>query len=325
MGLRHAVILASALVLIACSDAKPPQETLETTIRGMNAAALSPDARFALVAAVDHGGSLWDLGSGERLFDWNHQQGEFTTLNHAAFSPDGLYAVSASPFDMVLWSTQTGQPQWYWKTPDEILDIALVENGQFALLGLANAEAVMFDIQNGGVTRRLYHPARVRSVAISADGSLAITGADDYVARAWNVSTEAVLFERVFNNQIDAVALAPNLQYAFSAETLGSAQIWDVTTGETIVSLSGDEALWPRRISYLSARFSSDSRQILTGTASGLVQLWDVISGSEIARWRVATKEQYGPVQTGVYDLAFGPGNSVSALGSNGIWNRFER
>jgi len=325
MRFRLLGALLSLSLLTACSDASGPNQTLETTVRGANAAAVSSDASIALVAAVDHGGSLWDLRSGERLFDWNHQQGNFTTLNHTRFSRDNLYAVTASPFDMVLWSTQTGEPQWYWKTPDEILDIDLVGSGEFALLGLANAEAVIFDIQNGGVLRRMYHPASVRSVAVNADGNIALTGADDYIARVWDTSTQTVLFERQFENIIDSVALAPNEQYAFSAEALGSAQIWSITTGELIHSLSGDEWYWPKRISYLSARFSNDSTQLLTGTASGLVQLWDVASGAELNRWRVATKESYGPVQTGVYDVAFGPGNSVSAMGSNGIWNLFSR
>lgn len=325
MRFRLLGALLSLSLLTACSDASGPNQTLETTVRGANAAAVSSDASIALVAAVDHGGSLWDLRSGERLFDWNHQQGNFTTLNHTRFSRDNLYAVTASPFDMVLWSTQTGEPQWYWKTPDEILDIDLVGSGEFALLGLANAEAVIFDIQNGGVLRRMYHPASVRSVAVNADGNIALTGADDYIARVWDTSTQTVLFERQFENIIDSVALAPNEQYAFSAEALGSAQIWSITTGELIHSLSGDEWYWPKRISYLSARFSNDSTQLLTGTASGLVQLWDVASGAELNRWRVATKESYGPVQTGVYDVAFGPGNSVSAMGSNGLWNLFSR
>ncbi|HSG03209.1 MAG TPA: hypothetical protein VLA39_05690 [Marinobacterium sp.] len=317
--------LFSLSILTACSDAPGPSQSLETTVRGANAAAISSDASLALVAAVDHGGSLWDLQSGERLFDWNHQQGSFTTLNHTRFSRDNLYAVTASPFDMVLWSTQTGEPQWYWKTPDEILDIELVGGGNFALLGLANAEAVIFDIQNGGVLRRMYHPASVRSVATNADGNLALTGADDYVVRVWDTSTQTVIIERQYENIIDSVALAPNEQFAFSAETLGSAQIWNIATGELIQSLSGDEWYWPKRVSYLSARFSNDSSQLLTGSAAGLVQLWDVASGTELQRWRVATKEAYGPVQTGIYDVAFGPGNSISALGSNGIWNRFNR
>jgi len=317
--------LFSLSILTACSDAPGPSQSLETTVRGANAAAISSDASLALVAAVDHGGSLWDLQSGERLFDWNHQQGSFTTLNHTRFSRDNLYAVTASPFDMVLWSTQTGEPQWYWKTPDEILDIELVGGGNFALLGLANAEAVIFDIQNGGVLRRMYHPASVRSVAANADGNLALTGADDYVVRVWDTSTQTVIIERQYENIIDSVALAPNEQFAFSAETLGSAQIWNIATGEVIQSLSGDEWYWPKRVSYLSARFSNDSSQLLTGSAAGLVQLWDVASGTELQRWRVATKEAYGPVQTGIYDVAFGPGNSISALGSNGIWNRFNR
>lgn len=125
--------LLSLSLLTACSDAPGPQQTLETTIRGANAATLSSDANFALVAAVDHGGSLWDLSSGERLFDWNHQQGGYTTLNHTRFSKDNRLAVTASPFDLVLWSIETGEPQWYWKTPDEIDDIDLVSDGRYAL------------------------------------------------------------------------------------------------------------------------------------------------------------------------------------------------
>ena len=61
--------LLSLSLLTACSDAPGPQQTLETTIRGANAATLSSDGNFALVAAVDHGGSLWDLRLGERPFD----------------------------------------------------------------------------------------------------------------------------------------------------------------------------------------------------------------------------------------------------------------
>lgn len=243
--------LLSLSLLTACSDAPGPQQMLETTVRGANAAALSQNANFALVAAVDHGGSLWDMRSDERLFDWNHQ--------------------------------------------------------------------------HGGVLKRMYHPASVRSVAINDEGSLALTGADDYVARIWDVANEEVLFERTFTNIIDSVALAPNNRLAFTAETLGSAQIWDITTGETVHSLSGDEWYWPKRVSYLSAHFSDDSTLLLTGTASGLVQLWDTGSDKELDRWRVATKEKYGPVQTGVYDVVFGPDNSISAMGSNGLWNRFNR
>ena len=325
MAKRLSGFLLSLALLTACSDTPAPQQTLETTVRGANSAALSSDSQYALVAAVDHGGSLWDLRSGERLFDWNHQSSSYTTINHTAFSTDNLFAVTATPFEIVLWSTQTGEPQWFWKTPDEILDLDILANGRYALLALANAEAVIFDIQQGGVLKRLYHPASVRSVAINDAGSLALTGADDYVARLWDVASEQIKFEREFSNLINTQAISPNDRFAFTAETLGSAQIWDLTSGETLHSLSGDEWYWPKRVSYLSARFSSDSSQLLTGTASGLVQLWDVGSGKEIGRWRVSTKEQYGPVQTAVYDVSFGPGTSISALGSNGIWNRFDR
>ena len=319
-----AQVLASALILSGCSDAEPPSVTLEMTTQGVNTAILSEDGRYALVGAVAHGGALWDTLNQNRLYDWNHSSDGYTTISQGDFSPNGQFAVTASPLDMVLWNTQTGQPVWFWKAPGEILDIALTSDGTRALLGLANHEAVLFDIKDGGILRNLVHPARVRSVALSQDEQLVLTGGDDYIARVWDLESGQQTSERSFENKVDSVALSPNGDLAFSSATLSSAQIWNTQTGELVSSLSGDEPVWTRRISYLTARFSSDGSRLLTGSASGLVQLWDVQTGDELKRWRLATKEVYGPIQTSVYAVAFGPGNSVSAVGSNGIWNLFD-
>ncbi len=324
MRLLPAALLASLLVLTGCSDDKAPATTLETTIQGANSASISSDGRYAIVGALTHGGALWDTRGQSRLYAWNHSASGYTTISASAFSPENKFAVTASPVDMVLWNVQTGKPVWFWKAPGEILDIALTTNGNHALLGLANHEAVLFDIQNGGILKTLLHPARVRSLSLSRDERLVATGADDYIARVWNLETGKLISQRAFENKIDTVALSPNGNLVFSAATLSSAQIWDAKTGQLVSSLTGDEKLWTRRVSYLTSRFSNDGSRLLTGTASGLVQLWDVPTGKELLRWRLATKESYGPTQTSVYAVAFGPGNSVSALGSNGIWNLFD-
>ena len=318
-----AAVLASTLVLTGCSEGEPPSATLEMTTQGANSATLSRDGRYAIVGAVAHGGALWDAQRQERLFDWNHSSLGYTTISESSFSPENQFAVTASPLDLVLWNTQSGQPVWYWKAPGEILDIYLTSNGSRALLGLANHEAVLFDIQNGGILQSLVHPGRVRTVDLSRDTRIAVTGSDDYVARVWNMQTGEVISQREFENTIDRVAISPNGNLVFSAATLSSAQIWNAQTGQLVSSLTGDETIWPRRVSYLAARFSNDGTRLLTGTASGLVQLWDVQTGSQLQRWRVATKEAYGPTQTSVYAVAFGPGSSISAIGSNGIWNLF--
>lgn len=322
--LRGTTILLS-LCLAGCADTTGPDAFFPTSAMGINTAALSSDSRSAIIAAVEHGGALWDVNSAGRLFDWNHVDAGYTSIATAAFSPASNYAVTANAIDMVLWDVQSGESLAYWQSPGEVLDIALNRGADRALLGLTNGQAVLFDVRNGGILQTLNHQARVRSLAMDPDAQLAVTGADDYVARVWDIATGRLLSERHYDNNIDTVALSENQQLVFSSASLSSAQIWDARSGELISSISGDEWLWTRRVSYLAARFSEDGSELVTGSASGLVQLWDVRSGAELQRWRVKTLGRYGPVQASVYAVAFGPGRQITAIGSNGLVNRFER
>lgn len=320
--MKRLALLLLVLALSGCDSAQNPENSYPLTARGGYSASLAVDGRFAIIGSFDFGGHFWDLQSRERLYDWNHAEGSFSDLIASAFSPDGDFAVTATTTDIVLWQTVNGQPVWFWSSPGEILDMALSRNGDFALLGLANHTAVYFDVKNGGVRHTLRHPARVRSVALSQDGRFALTGADDYVARFWDLANETLISELPFDNVVNRVALSPTGELAFSAATLSSARVWDTRTGEIVQSLSGDETFIPRRLSHLAARFSVDGNQLLTGTASGKVMLWDTQSGRLEKSWRIAQRGRMGPVQTGVHAVGFsGKDNTFLAIGSNGLLN----
>lgn len=318
---RRLLALASGLLLSACGSGDAPHSAHAYTAQGSYSASLSPDSTRAVVGSIQHGGSLWDVNQHERLYDWNHQQGSYTNIVASAFSPDGTFAATASSQDLVLWNSDNGQPVWFWSAPAEILALALSPLGDLALLGLANHEAVYFDIKNGGVRRALRHPARVRAVALDRSASLALTGSDDYNARLWDLNSGQLRHQIAFSNTVDTVALSPDGARAFSSGSLDKAVIWDTASGEVLHTLSGREAFWQRRISYLSARFSDDGRQLLTGSAAGSIQLWDVASGKELRHWQAQKRDIYGPVYTGVYSVGFGPAGTWYALGSNGLLN----
>lgn len=318
---RACAPLIAALLLIGCSSGDAPESAHAYTSQGVYSATLSDDSRYAVLGSNRHGGSLWDTQRHERLYDWNHTQGDYTGIIDSAFSPDGRFAVTASSIDLVLWNTDNGSPVWYWSAPAEILSVDLAPAGDFALLGLANHQAVYFDIKNGGIRRSFRHPARIRSVALDGSAGLALTGADDYRARLWSITTGEELRSIEFGNTVDTVALSRDGRLAFSSATLDLAYIWDTRSGEILHTLSGDETLWKRRVSYISARFSDDGRQLLTGTASGLVQLWDVGTGRELRGWRVDKREAYGPTSAGVAAVGFGSDNRYYAIGTNGLLN----
>lgn len=318
---RVAALLCSALLLTGCGTGDDPESWQEYTAQGIYSATLSPDGNHAIVGSTQHGGSYWDTRRHERLYDWNHKQGDYTNIVDSSFSPDGRFAATASSIDLVLWNTDDGKPIWYWIAPSEVLSIALSTNGDYALLGLANHQAVYFDIKNGGIRRTLLHPARIRSVALDSGSGLALTGADDYTARLWEMSSGEELHSISFDNTVDTVELSDDGRFAFSSATLDKAYIWDTRSGQILHTLSGDEMLWKKRISYISARFSSDGSQLLTGSASGSVQLWDVSSGKELRKWQTKKRDAYGPTSTSIEAVGFGNDGRYYAVGSNGLIN----
>jgi len=317
------LVLAAGLLSGCDGSADSASASLALTeTSGAYSADLSSRGEQALVGAVSHGGSLWDLDQKARQFDWNHQAGVFTVLPAVDFSPEGRFALTANTQDLVLWNVKTGAAEGYWSSPGEILDVTLSRDGNYALLGLANHEAVYFDVRRGGVRTSLRHPARVRSVDLSADERLALTGSDDYRARLWDLESGTELQQVELGNTVDTVALAPNGRLAFSAGSLDQAIVWNTESGDVLFHLSGDEHFFPKRVSYLSARFSSNSDQLLAGRADGTVELWDISRKSVLRRWKLDKRASYGPTSTGVLAVQFGSdGASWLAVGSNGLVN----
>ncbi|MEH6625531.1 MAG: hypothetical protein V7739_03735 [Motiliproteus sp.] len=320
---RLPLVLSTTLLLAACGSGDSPEREVEYAIQGLYSAALSSDGKFAIVGSIQHGGSLWDTSDQERLYNWNHQKGEYTNIVASAFSPDNQYAVTAGQQKMVLWEVSSGSPHWFWNAPAGVLDIDLAPNGSFALLGLSNHTAVYFDIKNGGVKRTLHHDSPIESVDLSDDGLLALTGSGNHQAKLWNMQDGSLLHTLDHENSVNTVALSPNSRYAFSASQLDKAYIWDTSSGEILHTLSGDEGYIKKRLSYTAAVFSPNSDQLLTGNTSGVVQLWDVREGTELRRWTVFFRDAFRPTSATLYALGFGD-NGYKAIAANGYINELK-
>ncbi|MDO6565006.1 hypothetical protein Q4488_16620 [Amphritea sp. 1_MG-2023] len=312
--------LLLATLLTGCSNSDEPAKYVEYSLKGTYSATLSPQSTYAAIGSFNHGGSLWNVTQHERLYNWNHKAGDYSLISVSAFSPDELYAATAEQQELVLWNLSNGQPEGFWSSPAEILAMDLSANGNYALLGLANHTAVYFDIKHGGVMQTFRHDARVKSVDLSDDALIALTGDDAYNAQLWDMQTNQVIHSLKFGNIVDTVALSPNQQLAFSSGTLDKAVIWSTLDGTVRHTLSDNQDLFGRRLSFISARFSPDNRQLLTGTASGSVQLWDTQSGEMLRSWTIQKRDIYGPTSAGVYAVGFGD-SIYYAIGSNGIIN----
>lgn len=299
-------------LLMACSSGNSPTKQWEVASQGLYSGCLSSNAEHVLVGSIHHGSSYWQVNPAERLYDWNHKADSLTGVLSCALSDNDQYASTAEHRKIVLWSAQTGEAFWLWEAPANIKDMALNNTGQFALLGLDSYEAVLFDIQNGGVKLRMPHDGVVQTVSMSRDGRWAMTGSDGSEVKVWNLSTGKLIHSWQLNNQIKVVSIAQDGRLGLAASHRGDTLIWDLASGQEVAHLPLENGY------YMSARFNDRATQLLTGSSSGQVILWDAQNAQKLKVWQLAPRTGWVNKVTQVLDVGFAS-QGYRAVGANGV------
>ena len=168
-------------------------------------------------------------------------------------------------------------------------------------------------------TRRILegHQGPVQAVAVSPDGSRALSGSADSTLILWDLtSSEIVRRFKAHTDAVNAVAYLPAGDQAISASADGTLILWDLASGEIIrnfqghlgpiwdvavnpdgeTALSGGDdqtlILWNLQTggiiqrleghpaAVLSLDISPDGSAVLSGTADGGLFLWDLETGA---------------------------------------------
>jgi hypothetical protein len=319
---RRIILLCLSLLiagLTGCDSGNPASKTWKYANQGILSGDLAGDGGRALIGSIQHGGSLWDVTKGERLFNWNHKQGEFSTLRAVALSADGKTAATVERDELVTWDTGTGKYKAFWKVPDVVLSIHLSADGRFALMGLRNNTASYFDLVRGGTLRTLSHAAEIRTLGLTADGKQAITGSDDMSVKVWSLADGKPLFSHEHQNQVKTVAITADGLYALSTAQREDAIIWNLKTGKPQVTLGYNYE------NFTAARFSTKGDRLLLGTFQGRIYLVDVKSGKELKRWHSKPRQIWGGASSkAIVSLAFGKNGEHLALASDGIMGLYK-
>src|SRR5258708_25770664 len=159
-----------------------------------------------------------------------------------------------------VWQTTNGQQLWSY-TGDQayVTAITLSPNGK-QIASCGNKPIVLF-ASNSGV-------------------------------RIWDATSgKRVLTYTGHSQSIDLSALAwsPDGKYLASGGTDQTVQIWDATTGEHLLTYSGhaNQPAIPNLASSYSITalaWSPDSTHIVSGAASGPIQVWKISTGSSLAK-----------------------------------------
>ena len=300
------LLLAMLCCLSACEKHLPPSLSTEIAKKGLYAADITANTDFVVAGSIYHGGSLWRLSDRERLFNWNHKNGEFSSIIAADFSALGKRALTADINTLVLWDTQSGRAARYWRAPAEILDIALSANGKHGLLGLSNNTAVIFDVEEGGVKRQFQHSKPVVSVDFSADSKLALSGSNDQTAILWDVSSGDKVTTFRHRDEVPLVKLSPDGKLALTVGKYETAILWDTESSKKMGEVPLKAQHMKRGIRFTSAVFSEDNKYLLTGRPDQIVTLWQTDTLKVVQRWKLPKRKAWKPVNAAVLSLAFG-------------------
>lgn len=298
------LLLVLCSLLVACSGTEAPFSGVELAVRGAYSATISPDGRLALLGSLTQGGSLWNLETEERLYNWNHRAGANSDITATAFSPDNEFAMTAESDSLVLWNVRQGSAETFFNAPSEVLSVALGLSGNHALLGLADGTAVLFDARRGGVLRRFDHDGPVRSVAMDASGTRALSGSDDRSARLWDIQSGKLVQRWDHRTGVRLVALSADGALAISVGKYERATLYDTATGLARGELSLYMSRVQRGQSYTAFSFSADGSRLLTASNDRAVQLWQLSSISAVGSWSIPRNNKWK--RSGVHILAVG-------------------
>ncbi len=256
--------------------------------------AWSRDGRRALAASYWHGDAtqLFDADAGVALRSLSVK--EITNdVSRVVFTPDESRAVVAHWGGKVrIYELASGRALQSIDGTGLVNQVALAPSGdRYVTMNQATVE--VWDAKRGVLERTMKgHGHNVVSVAISPDGSRAVSGSIDRSVRVWDVATGAQL--RVLDGLVGfdwAVAYAPD---GLSAATAGgrwdeSARVYRGTeirvvsleTGAVIATLAGTgNGETPAH----AMAFTPDSKHLVTSqTSTGEVRLWDVATRRVIA------------------------------------------
>ncbi|GIU45540.1 WD40 repeat domain-containing protein [Shewanella colwelliana] len=309
MKSTHLLIICS-LLLVAC---QPKSQITEIVNEPSYSADLSVDGRYVLVSTANNGLQLWDLQTKTQKYQWTQDDSQNSAID-TKIANNLKYAASLSNHSVALWSMENGQSLGWWSLPSTGQSLAISDTGSL-LIGLTDGSVMSLDPANNSLIKFLGHSEKVNSVALSNDGTLALTGANDKQVILWHAKTGQPIHTWALPTRAIKVAISQDGSLVFAADSTNQGLFWQASDGQTLGKLN----ISRRQMNFSAARFTNDNKHLLTGTPAREVSLWQISNGKMLANWRVSRTEHAQIKGAVVYSVAEPTNNHISSISSNGL------
>ncbi len=235
--------------------------------------------------------------------------GHTDRLTTAAFSPNGLTAVSGSRDNtLILWDTTSGgllhrlegHADWVW-------DAAFSPDDRWVLSASADKTLILWDVATGEIVRRFEgHAAAVRCAAFDGAGERALSGAEDGELILWDVATGEIVRRFGTDSPVYDLAFGKSGLMALSGSADGLITFWNVRSGEPLIRFgAGGEG---HTSEVWSVAYTPDEQGFLSGSDDSSILLWSFESSQPVRRFEGHTSR--------VTSVAFSPDGLTAVSGS---------
>ena len=225
----------------------PPGGALLRSLTGHNgkitAIAMTADGRRLVSASEDQTLRVWDLERGAEL---SCLKGHAQKVLAVAMTPDGRIVISASgDKTLKVWELSTSSP------PGSVLS----DPGEWQTL--------------------LGHTSQVNTVAVTADGRLAVSGSSDKSLKVWDLERGVELRSlRGHADTVEKVVITPDGRRVVSASGDKTIRVWDIESGEQLHNLHGSQSI------ITNLMLAPDGHRIISSSFEDqTIKIWDIESG----------------------------------------------
>jgi WD40 repeat protein/DNA-binding SARP family transcriptional activator len=327
-----------ATIIVWDTATAQPVRTLVGHGSQVTGAAFSRDGRTLFTASPDGVIFEWDLGTQRRFGQ------PFTTTSAPprlaidaqlsppplAISPDGSdFAVRAGASSVALYSTRSLRRlhRFAVHAGGDVIGLAWSSTGELAVSG-DDGRVQLWDMRGRPRLVRALRGLRsmnglreaVTTTAFSPDGRMVAAADMNHTPAAvpylfgtiavWNISGKR-LWLTTGHGRISTVAFSPDGRTIAACRDDGSVLLYDARTGHLKRTLHPEGT---SNLLFTTAAYTPDGRMLATGTAAGIVQLWNPVRGAQIGH---PTLVAAAPVAS----IAFDPAGDTFATagGSDGL------
>jgi WD40 repeat protein/class 3 adenylate cyclase/tRNA A-37 threonylcarbamoyl transferase component Bud32 len=234
--------------------------------------AFLPDGHHAISASYDTTIKRWNLDSGQAEQTFSGHTDYVTSM---ACSADGRTALSGS-FDHTLrqWDINAGKELWHMQVNGKAWGLAVSHDGAMVLAGNDNALGLWLLGQNLEKKTMDDHQDHVKSIALSPDGRIGLSGKYNGSLKLWDLATGNEL--KGFsghNGPVNCVAFSPDGASALSGSEDNSLVLWNLASGNKVPTFGEHNK------PVICVAFSPDGHTAVSGGMDHKLMLWDLVAG----------------------------------------------